>query len=68
MKQHYKKPEMIVEELVLEGVLALSSDRIPVGDEVKPSATLGHPRPPASAAARGATCGARRIKKIKNVA
>ena len=30
---------MIVEELVLEGMLALSSDRIPVGDEVKPSAT-----------------------------
>lgn len=39
MKQHYKQPEMIVEELVLEGMLALSSDRIPVGDEVKPSAT-----------------------------
>ena len=27
------------EELVLEGMLAQSSDRIPVGDEVRPSAT-----------------------------
>lgn len=38
MKQHYVKPEVTVEELAAESMLATSTDRIPVGDEVKPSA------------------------------
>ena len=38
MKQNYIKPEVTVEELAAESMLATSTDRIPVGDEVKPSA------------------------------
>lgn len=38
MKQHYVKPEVTVEELAAESMLATSTDRIPVGDEMKPSA------------------------------
>ena len=38
MTQHYVKPEVTVEELTAESMLAMSTDRIPVGDEVKPSA------------------------------
>ena len=38
MKQHYVKPEVTVEELAAESMLATSTDRIPVGDQMKPSA------------------------------
>ena len=38
MKQIYIKPEMMTAELAVEGMLAMSTDRIPVGDEIKPSA------------------------------
>ncbi len=39
MKQNYIKPEMTVEEIAVESMLAASTDRIPVGgNEIKPSA------------------------------
>ena len=39
MKQNYIKPEIIVEEIAVESMLAASTDRIPVGgSEIKPSA------------------------------
>ena len=39
-KKIYVKPEVIVEELAVETMLAASTDRIPVGgSEIKPSAT-----------------------------
>ncbi len=39
MKQNYIKPEMTVEEIAVESMLAASTDRIPVGgSEIKPSA------------------------------
>ena len=42
MKQNYIKPEMTVEEIAVESMLAASTDRIPVGgSEIKPSATNG---------------------------
>ena len=42
MKQNYIKPEVTVEEIAVESMLAASTDRIPVGgSEIKPSATNG---------------------------
>ena len=42
MKQNYIKPEVTVEEIAVESMLAASTDRIPVGgNEVKPSAVRG---------------------------
>ena len=42
MKQNYIKPEMTVEEIAVESMLAASTDRIPVGgSEIKPSAVRG---------------------------
>ena len=38
MKQNYIKPEMTVEEIAVESMLAASTDRIPVGDGTKPPA------------------------------
>ena len=40
-KKIYIKPEVIVEELAVETMLAASTDRIPVGNEIKPSAVRG---------------------------
>ena len=37
-KKIYVKPEVIVEEIAVESMLAASTDRIPVGSEIKPSA------------------------------
>ena len=41
MKQNYIKPEMTVEEIAVESMLAASTDRIPVGDGTKPPAANG---------------------------
>ena len=42
MKQNYIKPEVTVEEIAVESMLAASTDRIPVGgSEIKPSAANG---------------------------
>ena len=41
MKQNYIKPEMTVEEITVETMLAMSTDRIPVGDGTKPPAANG---------------------------
>ena len=40
-KKIYVKPEVIVEELAVETMLAASTDRIPVGDGTKPPAANG---------------------------
>ena len=42
MKQNYIKPEMTVEEIAVESMLAASTDRIPVGDGTKPPAANGY--------------------------
>ena len=41
-KKIYIKPEVTVEEIAVESMLAASTDRIPVGgSEIKPSAVRG---------------------------
>ena len=40
-KKIYVKPEVIVEELAVETMLAASTDRIPVGDSPRPPAANG---------------------------
>ena len=45
MKHKYVQPQTHVMELHLESMLAVSTDRIPVGDEVKPSATNKYNNP-----------------------
>ena len=43
MKQNYIKPEMTVEEIAVESMLAASTDRTPVGGSgIKPSASNGY--------------------------
>ena len=41
MKKEYIKPVSFETEMATETMLALSTDRIPVGDGVKPSTTKG---------------------------
>ena len=41
MKQNYIKPEVTVEEIAVESMLAASTDRIPVGDSPRPPAANG---------------------------
>ena len=45
MKHKYIRPQIHVMEIHLESMLAASTDRIPVGDEVKPSATNRYKNP-----------------------